>query len=92
MADGFGDGIVPAAVLDIEVQTHDHTIWHLSDGPDRRHRQLERRRGCHRVPDGSEAVGRDGYRTQVRPRPVCQRRAAGQNAKGNAGQAKNTLR
>ncbi|MFF1614259.1 manganese catalase family protein, partial [Amycolatopsis sp. NPDC058278] len=33
-ADGLEGDIVPDALLDEEDQTHNHTIWHLSDGPD----------------------------------------------------------
>ncbi|WP_410636226.1 manganese catalase family protein [Amycolatopsis sp. cmx-4-83] len=33
-ADGLEDEIAPNALLDEEDQTHNHTIWHLSDGPD----------------------------------------------------------
>ncbi|MFI5585423.1 manganese catalase family protein [Amycolatopsis sp. NPDC051758] len=33
-ADGLEDEIVPDALLDEEDQTHNNTIWHLSDGPD----------------------------------------------------------
>ncbi|MEV6922499.1 manganese catalase family protein, partial [Amycolatopsis sp. NPDC051106] len=33
-ADGLEDDIAPNALLDEEDQTHNHTIWHLSDGPD----------------------------------------------------------
>jgi Mn-containing catalase len=33
-ADGLEEEIVPNALLDEEDQTHNHTIWHLSDGPD----------------------------------------------------------
>ncbi|OXM63179.1 catalase, partial [Amycolatopsis vastitatis] len=33
-ADGLEGDIVPSALLDEEDQTHNHTIWHLSDGPD----------------------------------------------------------
>src|SRR3954469_22094095 len=33
-ADGLEDDIAPNALLDEEDQTHNKTIWHLSDGPD----------------------------------------------------------
>jgi Mn-containing catalase len=33
-ADGLEDDIAPSALFDEEDQTHNHTIWHLSDGPD----------------------------------------------------------
>ncbi|MGK3209119.1 manganese catalase family protein [Amycolatopsis sp. MEPSY49] len=33
-ADGLEEDIAPGALLDEEDQTHNHTIWHLSDGPD----------------------------------------------------------
>ncbi|HEY3482952.1 MAG TPA: manganese catalase family protein [Streptomyces sp.] len=33
-ADGLEDEIAPNALLDEEDQTHNNTIWHLSDGPD----------------------------------------------------------
>jgi Mn-containing catalase len=33
-ADGLEDPIVPTALFDEEDQEHNHTIWHLSDGPD----------------------------------------------------------
>lgn len=34
IADGIEADIVPDALLDVEDQTHNNTIWHLSDGPD----------------------------------------------------------
>ncbi len=33
-ADGLEEDIAPSALFDEEDQTHNHTIWHLSDGPD----------------------------------------------------------
>jgi Mn-containing catalase len=33
-ADGLEDPIVPSALFEEEDQEHNHTIWHLSDGPD----------------------------------------------------------
>ncbi len=33
-ADGLESDIAPGALLDEEDQTHNNTIWHLSDGPD----------------------------------------------------------
>ncbi|WET77976.1 manganese catalase family protein [Amycolatopsis sp. QT-25] len=33
-ADGIEGDIAPSALFDEEDQTHDNTIWHLSDGPD----------------------------------------------------------
>ena len=33
-ADGLEGDIAPSALFDEEDQTHNHTIWHLSDGPD----------------------------------------------------------
>lgn len=33
-ADGLETPIAPSALFDVEDQTHNNTIWHLSDGPD----------------------------------------------------------